>query len=76
MWRRRMRARDVECDLGPVIGQIAPPMRVPYRRTPMHEGWIERGLPKVLGFIAISALGAILALGALLANVSAMFKGL
>lgn len=54
-WRRRRIQPDMECDLGPVIGPIAPMRPVTYRRTPFGLSWAERGTARFIGVAAMSA---------------------
>ena len=47
--------REVEADLGPIIGQLEPMRPLPRRNYGATPRWIERGLQAVIGWCAVAA---------------------
>ena len=67
-WHRHnsRRKREANPYLGDVIGEPLPPMTLPARKHPCGR-WIERGLPKVFGFVALGLFFALVSVACVLA---------
>jgi len=67
-WRcaNKRRRRAANPYLGETIGEPLPPMALPARKHPCGR-WIERGLPKALGFIALGLFFALVIIACVLA---------